>query len=357
MDTQSIGLFSADWEVSEISVLTDKSDQVPCTPDQNSTNLASAQLHRKRAGLAREALNYALAVDANSTDIVTFFDLARRVGEQPWSWSDCSPTFDVVNDAYREYAQAFNACRREGGRVIVQIYDNAARDLARLSELAEAVARERRQFNDAGLNGIPAIEEMHSQFWTHLQKVAAFRLETVTFRDRTYSAEAFYEEVQRIQRDESQSSTIDELDRLRDEYRQFNRARVPKRAEFTQISPSNRFSFAQMIGETPYSWAMLTARVATAADGIAADMEAQGWRVQLNSCYRNPARCNGESRHQYGDALDFQVFDFNADGSTPYDEQDWTLLRDFVQSWGPYYTEPIEESGAGHVHIDFRDGE
>ena len=41
-----------------------------------------------------------------------------------------------------------------------------------------------------------------------------------------------------------------------------------------------------------------------------------GMSMQINSVYRNPARSDGQSRHQYGDAVDLQVFDFNKDGAT-----------------------------------------
>jgi hypothetical protein len=80
-------------------------------------------------------------------------------------------------------------------------------------------------------------------------------------------------------------------------------------------------------------------------------MASQAVPVQLNSAYRNPARASGLSRHQYGDAVDFQVFDNDQDARR---DDDWKILETEVRKANPSYVEPMNQSGEGHVHADWR---
>ena len=36
------------------------------------------------------------------------------------------------------------------------------------------------------------------------------------------------------------------------------------------------------------------------------------------------------------------------------DEEDWKLLRAITDKYSPSYTEPLAQSGPGHVHVDWR---
>jgi hypothetical protein len=73
--------------------------------------------------------------------------------------------------------------------------------------------------------------------------------------------------------------------------------------------------------------------------------------IQLNSVYRNPRRADGLSRHQYGDAIDLQVFDNNHDGQI---DDDWNKMYAALSQTHPSYVEPMSQSGSGHLHLDWR---
>lgn len=140
----------------------------------------------------------------------------------------------------------------------------------------------------------------------------------------------------------------DELDRLRQEYVDMMKRRVPQRNEFTQNG--GQFNTGD------YDWAIVKQE---ALDGYNIAVQAFAPNITgLNSAYRNPvhnARLPGsgkESRHIYGDALDFQTPSIGHTG--PPNKNDWNILMKAAEKAKPAYTEPYDQSGAGHVHIDWR---
>jgi hypothetical protein len=78
-------------------------------------------------------------------------------------------------------------------------------------------------------------------------------------------------------------------------------------------------------------------------------MDAESFQIQLNSVFRNPFRSVKLSRHQFGRAADWQVFDFDESGGVR-DATDWQILADLISNYSPMYLEPIVDSGPGHVH-------
>lgn len=139
----------------------------------------------------------------------------------------------------------------------------------------------------------------------------------------------------------------DELDQLRQEYVDMEKSRVPQRDEFTRDHRDYNFG--------DYSWAIVDQAV---VDGYASIVKAfEPNQTSLNCAYRNPvhnAKIGGkkESRHIYGDALDLQTPSIGHTGLPNKD--DWNILLKASEKANPTYTEPYDQSGAGHVHIDWR---
>jgi peptidase M15-like protein len=151
-------------------------------------------------------------------------------------------------------------------------------------------------------------------------------------------------------------AALSELDYLRFEYA-MRGISCPLPGRFSQGKRSIYFSNAQL-NNGAYTWAILPDYVLTMLDAVYVDMRNRGYPIQLNSFYRNPAHNDGiggapTSLHQYGQAVDMQTFDF--DGSNTTDKTDWQLLESVFLAQNPKpHIEPIELSGVGHVHAEWK---
>lgn len=140
----------------------------------------------------------------------------------------------------------------------------------------------------------------------------------------------------------------DELDQLRQEYVDMNKTRVPQRDEFTH--DNGQFNTGD------YGWVIVKQE---ALDGYNTIVQAFAPNVaNMNSAYRNPvhnAKLPGsasESRHIYGDALDLQTPSIGHSGPPTY--EDWLKLKEATKTANPSFIEEYNQSGVGHVHVDWR---
>jgi hypothetical protein len=129
------------------------------------------------------------------------------------------------------------------------------------------------------------------------------------------------------------------------EYRDHAVRVIPVCADFSRDAQSVHFSFA-LLNTGDHDWAIL--RPALLA-GLEAIYTQNGNRpIRINSAYRNPARnaklpgSARNSRHLYGDAVDIAS-----------DESTWEHFRAIGIGLGGC-VEPVDLSGTGHVHVDWR---
>ena len=122
---------------------------------------------------------------------------------------------------------------------------------------------------------------------------------------------------------------------------------MPYRDEFTK--DGEKFNTGD------YRWAMVKPKMVERYKIIAENYVPHP--AKINSAYRNPVRnkkAGGrpESRHIYGDAVDIQTVAIGHEG--PPNKKDWQTLVDISKKTNPSYIERLEESKAGHVHVDWR---
>lgn len=139
----------------------------------------------------------------------------------------------------------------------------------------------------------------------------------------------------------------DKLDQARQEYVDMKKKQVPAREEFTQESG--------IYNTGDYTWSIVNPRMIAGYQTISKNYAPHPARI--NSAYRNPSRNTRiggakESRHIYGDAVDIQTVAIGHIG--PPTRADWEKLEKIAEERHPSYIEKYEESGAGHVHVDWR---
>ena len=340
-----------------ISIVERPSSYVECTPEQNSANHRAVRVantaERKVLAIKSHCDTYNSETYDMSTYQRLFEDYKSYVGGIDGSFYYCEPTISLVEMALNAYNASYDAAMASDHNAITTIYDNARRELNKLDKQFQKVAEARRKFetSSSGGSGTRAITSSHEKFRKLQERVVRFKL--ISFPDTPYQSGPIFDEMRKLVSNERTVSTITELDRLRNEYFE-KKIPVPKPAEFTQSKGSSKFAFSEL-NMGSYSWAVLADALLRNIDTIASDMQSKKYPVQLNSVYRNPSHplSSGRSQHQYGTAVDIQVFDFNSTGGVR-DEEDWKLLREVTDKYSPSYTEPLAQSGPGHVHVDWR---
>lgn len=332
------------------------SPSVLCNDEQNAANRRAIDVTRQATNKLTAIQSHCNTYDASTYDMTTYQtvvddydDFMARVDDYYYV---CDPTIRELQTAVDSYWAAYDAAAASARRAFETIYGNARRALAKLSRAYEKVVRSRREFEESGRGGTRAITSAHAAFERQRRRVERFKLVGL---GTSYQPKPIFDDLRRLVREELRESTVTELDRLRNEYVE-RKIPVPKRIEFTQTKSSKKFSFSKL-NMGSYTWAVLTDNLLGNIDAIAGDMENENYPVQLNSVYRNPFHpdSSGRSQHQYGTAVDIQVFDFDkSDSGGLRDDEDWKLLRAITDKYSPSYTEPLSQSGPGHVHVDWR---
>lgn len=305
------------------------------------------------SGLNRIA-SYASTCNATTKDLTTLRRLISEHESAPhhWSVTACSPGAYQLVPIAQKYDAAFAAAGRESSRAVNAVFAVAEAKLKTLEEAAADLVAARSAFDEDGTGGVKAIFDGWSKFKALSDAFAEYRLPDFRLKGEWRRGSALHERHSAaITRAVMAGGTTD-LDACRDEY--FREGlKAPHVKEFTRIKRSTHYSF-QQLNTGDYPWAVLTDTLLARIDSIHEAMVAAGYRTRINSAYRNPARSNGASQHQYGTAVDWQVFDFDGSGG-PRNKKDWQLLADLIAPFGGWI-EPISQSGPGHVHVDFRFG-
>ena len=323
-----------------------------CAPDQEATNQNTVAKLNYAASLADQLLRVSYSVNQNTVDLGPLMDAVRAHDAAcgPISYVFCEPSYAQVDNAYINWATLRNRAVTDMRRAIPLVYANSEREYSELMKRMGDVRNARSTFDAPGAGGTWGIIGKHQDFERQLNLCQSFSMPVIEIDGNHYDPDAFIGKALKCMAEEVTFSEITELDRLRDEY--FMKGiPVPKPDKFTKTKRSVRYSFNQL-NTGSYGWAILEDAMLNALDGIAGDMATAGYEMQLNSIYRNPNRSSGLSQHRYGYAIDFQTFDFNRDGGA--DQHDWDLLRAITARHGPSYTEPVSQSGVGHVHVDWR---
>jgi hypothetical protein len=327
-----------------------------CTDRQNADNTAAVGMINALIPRAQGLTAAANQIGDDSTDM-GILDRAVRDANLVWDfpYAQCDPTYPLLRDTYNnQFVPAINESSQAKQRAYLRIFSNFDRVVAALRPLVDELRAARQEFEqtDTGGGGVSKIDAIRERFERQVAKLRSFVLHDFkTIEGTLYKAGDYQKRANDIIAAGYHEAVITNLDRLRDEYVKAGRP-VPRPEKFTQTKSSQRYTFAQL-NTGDYSWALLTDNLLSKIDAIAAAIEAAGYQVQLNSVYRNPARANGLSQHQYGTAVDIQVFDFNQSGG-PRDGVDWEILKGITDRFSPVYTEPISQSTAGHVHVDWR---
>ncbi|MGE0129646.1 MAG: D-Ala-D-Ala carboxypeptidase family metallohydrolase [Blastocatellales bacterium] len=136
----------------------------------------------------------------------------------------------------------------------------------------------------------------------------------------------------------------DTRDTIRIEYQTYNVAFLPVCEDFTQDAHSAHFAFNEL-NSGDYNWAIIRNVLLTGLENTRTNYF--DLPLIINSGYRNPARnsvAGGaiNSRHVYGDAADIAS-----------NQSDWQGKSTAARLAGACI-EPVEQSGFGHVHADWR---
>jgi hypothetical protein len=326
-----------------------------CDAAQNQTNRAAVVLINWHTDFASRGKVYFDSYSDTTTDMTgwrAFVD-EFNAHEHTFTYYVCDPTFNDVQAAYDSYVTNWNALVAAGDRALTLLFGHAEQALKDLVSALAPVQQARTDFDTLpnGGGGIPAIDQTHRQFLDKERVATGFKLFNYKINSKTFDADSFYQRLRDTSGQERPLAAISELDRLREEYRS-KPIPVPLPDAFTQSKHSRRFSFSQL-NTGDYSWALLRDILLGKLDDLGDRMDGLHYKIQLNSIYRNPRKPQKPlSRHQYGDAADIQVFDFNGDGAV--DAEDWESLRAVTDGLQPSYTEPMKDSGVGHVHVDWR---
>jgi hypothetical protein len=324
-----------------------------CDAQQNEVNRKAIEYFN---GQKQRSLNIKAHCDTYSqaTTDMTYYqylvdDFNANVVD-PVNYYACEPTVSQLQVAYNDYWNALQSGYASAQNAFAIAYANANREVSLLQSSKNRVQSARQNFDQSAPGAdLAVISQAHADFIKQRDVVAGFKL----ISEGQYDASKIFGELSRLVNEEAKYSAVTELDNLRQEY-YAKGIPVPTPTEFTQSKSSAKFSFSQL-KTSGYSWAILRDTLLNNLDAIASHMESKGYKVQLNSVYRNPMHpsSSGTSQHQYGTAVDIQVFDFDGSGGIR-DEEDWNLLREITDKYGPVYTEPVLLSGVGHVHVDWR---
>ena len=332
---------------------------VTCNDAQNRENKRAVRFANTAKRKVLEIKSHCDAFNAETYDMSTYERLMRDyksyIDGIDADYYYCEPTIGQVLQAIESSRASRDAAFASVQHAADIIYGNAHRELKKLGKKLQKVLGARRRFESlsSGGRGTKEITSSHRRFQRQQERVSRFKLASIP--DSSHKPGSIFDEMKRMISEEREASVITELDRLRNEYVD-KKIPVPKPAEFTQSKSSSKFQFDQL-NMGSYGWAVLTDVLLRNIDSIASDMESEKYPVKLNSVYRNPSHplSSGRSQHQYGTAVDIQVFDFDkSDAKRVRDEEDWKLLRTVTDMYSPSYTEPLSQSGPGHVHVDWR---
>lgn len=146
----------------------------------------------------------------------------------------------------------------------------------------------------------------------------------------------------------------DDRDKIIKEYKDHGVTLTPACADFTQTAHSQHFSFSE-INKGDFAWALIRKPLTVAAsDGYGLDKwrEEYGSARIVNSGYRNPARNAAvggapQSRHMYGDAVDFR--------NVAVTEDEWNKMNAAAVRAKADFIEPRNGPCALNcVHADWR---
>jgi hypothetical protein len=341
----------------------------PCSPGENEINDKAINWIQTMTRLAQDVASAASQVN-DATNDCTPIQRARDAYSVPPRKMPiilCAPTYDTFVTLRQGFCNVFNRMLDAQDAGFTKLYANAERELGKLSALSDGVKQARQSFEGSasGGGGVAGINAAHSDFVKQNAVASSFKLEDYFVYDHhsgtlihKYSAQDFYQRVDGIVKAEIAVSTITELDRLRDEYvTAIPHRQVPSPAEFTQTKHCANFTFTQL-NTGDYTWAVLRDVMLTRLDQIANAMNDKHYPIQLNSVYRNPRRSDAaggrpSSRHQYGDAVDLQVFHWPGHGRPT--DKDWhQLARGADRRGSPLIYRTTCSSGRGHVHVDWR---
>jgi hypothetical protein len=351
-----------------ISLLTSQGDSPPrirscfeikeerCTRGEESYNSKEISYLRLMNAKLNTITGAAAAFNSGSRDNRQLVSLCIDY-EQSRRWMlvlGCEPSLSLFDRVYDLHLNIAAGCRESLIRAMTVLFASAETCRQELLRAYFAVRDQRYAFENTadGNGGLEALRRLHGSFLSQLVACHAFQLVSIGIRDRSFDASEHYEAIQGIEDVEKAPAAIDELDELRNEY-VLKFLDVPRPTEFSQSKRSRHFTFEQLNVSNDYDWAVLTDVLLKNLDLLADSMAKAGHPIQLNSAYRNPLRSVKRSQHQYGLAMDMQVFDFDESGGA-IDAADWQLLADLVSPLQPGYLEPLAESGPGHVHADWR---
>lgn len=320
--------FGGQSNISIVAELSEKTKSVvvsaACTPAQNSVNQKALQDLQTNIDLLNAIAAAALQVNDQTISGAGVEGEINKYNAQNVSvqYYQCLPSGQTLINKYNnEYVPAYNRASQNNIAASNQLFSNADRVIANLQDGLSAVRRARNAFEteQMGGGGLAAIEGEIAKNSSILLDLKKFYFGK-WYDQHDARAAQYRQKIATLSNEVTQSSIIDELDRLRNEYIVAPKGPrpVPPRSAFSQGKGSPNFSFAAM-NTGDYSWAIISDRLLAALEGIRADIGNKS--LILTSGYRNPVANDSEpdsvpdSRHQYGDAADVTPTDLNGDGA------------------------------------------
>jgi hypothetical protein len=270
----------------------------------------------------------------------------------PSNYFACVPSGQAVVNAQNAFLDRWhNDINPKSIRASNQLFRNANGELAKLKSILVEVEQARSEFESAtsGGSGITGIAAAHERFVTQGTVVSSFKFGN-WWAEHNKLADAFSVASSNTHNAEAVHSTIDEVDRARDEYVKGNRP-IPPGSAFTASKASPNFTFAEL-NSGEYNWAVISDRLLQGLEAVRTLVG--GKPLSIGSAYRNPRRNDSlpnsvpNSRHQYGDAADVTPSDLNGDGIVDANDRD--MLFAAAQRAG--FTEVIKKNVSVHMAFD-----
>jgi hypothetical protein len=341
------------------------SDKVPtraCNPEEEACNQRGIAYMDRMEALNADVVSAIQSLESGGRNVQA---LDRAIDTYQSNWQQfqyflCTPSgFYLRNKINRSHA-AVSAAANRATAVLDRVYRDFSNTVDSLSPPIADLERLRLTFENQ-INLPQDLEQqfvqVHQQFLNAKSEAQSYRMVATQIGSRTWDPSQQLQSITTLVAYESRLITFTELDRLRLEY--VARAiPCPPPHEFSQGKSCTYAPNAELMQDSDYSWGILPDELLAKIDAIGAAFEAEGWvnaqGRRVTSVYRSPARNPGaaRSRHLYGRAADFRVYDIDANGQIT-EAGDWQLMMDKAILVGaPAWHEPFN-AAQPHVHVQW----
>jgi hypothetical protein len=337
-----------------------------CSPGEDEVNQRLIAYMDHMDELNGVVLAAVAAIEQGSRDM---YPLTNAIDDYQSQWTQfqyylCSPSgFELRNKIYASQS-AVGAGANRAITAVNSLMTSFHSDVQALSPPISDLEKLRVRFE----NEVNLPTDLPDQFQAADQRFGAAKARCDQYRLKPYTIKGTHWDPSQDQRTvttlaqyEAKLAAFVELDQLRLEYVSLS-IPCPPPYEFSQGKSCGYAGSAELYQDSAYSWGILPDELLAKIDLIGGAFATKGWVTaggrRITSAYRSPMRnaaVGGArySRHMYGRAADFHVFDLNGDGGITK-AQDWQPMMNEAQSVGGtdgYVEDFIPDRP--HVHTQF----